>query len=1365
MADITNNFLKGVMNKDIDENLLPNGSYRDALNIEITHSEGDDAGNVRNKKGNTRVGVALNTLGNVTGRVTTTARTIGATTSEADNLIYYLVTADTFDGVFEYNESMNTVNRILQSNKASASAVSQFNFNKDYYVTGMDYIDGFLYWTDDLNPPRRINVSRARSYDIDDSRIDDDISVILAAPLNAPTIDMVNDNTIKDNNLEEKFVQFSYRFKYVDNQYSAMSPFSGMAFIPSPYEVDYGVGENKGMMNSMNKVEISFETGNQFVEEIELLMRDTKSMNISVVESFNKSTVISGTGGTPGLSDNNIHTYPFSNSKVYSALPSNQLARLFDNVPLKAKAQAIIDRRIVYGNYETSYDISDSIGQPILIDYKVGYVSQTAFASVPSQTFRSDRDYEIGIQYGDAYGRFTTVLTAPVIDSTIYVPPLNSNTGNSITVAIDNKPPEFASNYRLVIKQSKGKYYNIFPTLFYSEGLFRYFLINDFDRDKIPVGEYVIFKSDLGGPTFKNTRYKVIELDSKPANFLGGSQVPGLYFKIKVDNITELSSTAQVNHITHSHGSASIIPSSTQFFLPIGSLLHHPVYLNSPITNVAEPAIHYGTGDPGIVTVAPLSQFAPDIWADIRFTVKIINQTQFELTGDPTANAGWYTQGIPSGSTGTQEITLFHNAMSINILWTKQAYYQVGDYWKINCRANSNSTSSDPDGTFGPRNAIASWYAMFQNSGGQGANGEWGGSCIMPSDDFYGGTSATPESEKIFQGAIIGLEVIKEEGTAGEQTNTAAQPPMFYWPPSPSTYANIEEWWYETQAYDDFVYPFSQGAGPLDGTVVGFRRGRQTLTNGTDHFYLTNPEVYDQSTSYAPVFMIFNGQGYVTGVSDIGLYTKHNVIETRLSINQSQNLSQCETVAIDNDADIYHETSRTYPIVGGLHTSRWAYESLTASASGKINLGQIVPGGVPGTQDSHVFQVGDKVRVQTPYSSPATLDGSHTILEVPDKYNIVIDLDFSSGSGSVNGFVGFYHDQWFETDQIGIQPARILINAPSNTNSTYNAYSFGSGLESDRIRDNFNSTALEYSPRASTTIEGYEKTRKESSLTYSSTYRDKTSTNGLNEFNLSLVNFKNLDMEFGSIQKLHARDTDLLVLQEDKVSRVLYGKNLLSDAVGGGAVTSSPQVLGNQISDKGEWGISFNPESFAEWGGSIYWADSRRGSILTMGQGGIATISSLGMKSYFRNLMQANPNTQKLGVFNPHTENYIIASNENPSRACNLTINRNEKEYPATKPTFNQLQPAFGPDFTITSSASWTAAISYSAGSNWVNGWPAIGFGSESVYLYIANNTTNANRTAVITITYCTNLTVTFTIKQARGKPVVVRPWVINIKD
>ena len=1350
MADITNNFLKGVMNKDIDENLLPNGSYRDALNIEITHSEGDDAGNVRNKKGNTRVGVALNTLGNVTGRVTTTARTIGATTSEADNLIYYLVTAETFDGVFEYNESMNTVNRILQSNKASASAVSQLNFNKDYYVTGMDYIDGFLYWTDDLNPPRRINVSRARSYDIDDSRIDDDISVILAAPLNAPTIDMVNDSTIDDNNLEEKFVQFSYRFKYVDNQYSAMSPFSGMAFIPSPYEVDYGVGENKGMMNSMNKVEISFETGNQFVEEIELLMRDTKSMNISVVESFNKATVISGTGGTPGLSDNNIHTYPFSNSKVYSTLPSSQLARLFDNVPLKAKAQAIIDRRIVYGNYETSYDISDSIGQPILIDYKVGFVSQAASNQTPSQTFRSDRDYEIGIQYGDAYGRFSTVLTAPVNDSTIYVPPLNSSTGNSITVAIDNKPPEFATNYRLVIKQSKGKYYNIFPTIFYAYQSYRFFLINDFDRDKVRVGEYVIFKSDFSGPTHKNKKYKVLELDSKVSGFSGSgtTNIPGLYFKIKVDSSSEFNpDNLQTNSITSTGGTGM---SGGPFF-----------GVNDPEQiRYVDPPVHYGTGSPYQIYIADNVFPFCDVITNVRWTIEILSQTQYRYTVDPAAaSSGWSTHVInPSGNSTIQH--QFNNSNNSVIIGWGSGPFTVGDRFKVNARAHGTLTGNYFGGPgyvsevgLGNNNLFTGQYAS-----------KWMGDVVLPGGDFSGAASSGNNcDQKILQGAVITINIIEDT----LNPNYSANQPQTFGPVS-EDYENIEEWFVESGAYQNFMFMDSEG-NDQGAKSVSFARGYWVDQNisgsgGTFGSLAFSSRIGGSIYVKRPVYMIvssyFAGSGIVTG-------TTFNRFSISMNISQVENLAQCETVAIDNDADIYHETSRTYPIVGGLHTSRWAYESLTASASGKINLGQIVPGGVPGTQDSHVFQVGDKVRVQTPYSSPATLSGTHTILEVPDKYNIVIDLDFSSGSGSVNGFVGFYHDQWFETDQIGIQPARILINAPSNTNSTYNAYSFGSGLESDRIRDNFNSTTLEYSPRASTTIEGYEKTRKESSLTYSSTYRDKTSTNGLNEFNLSLVNFKNLDMEFGSIQKLHARDTDLLVLQEDKVSRVLYGKNLLSDAVGGGAVTSSPQVLGNQISDKGEWGISFNPESFAEWGGSIYWADSRRGSILTMGQGGIATISSLGMKSYFRNLMQANPNTQKLGVFNPHTENYIIASNENPSRACNLTINRNEKEYPATKPSINgiNVSPAFGPDFIINSSASWTAAISYSAGSNWVSGWPAIGFGSESVYLYIANNTTNANRTAVITITYCTNLTVTFTIKQARGKPVVVRPWVINIKD
>jgi hypothetical protein len=44
---------------------------------------------------------------------------------------------------------------------------------------------------------------------------------------------------------------------------------------------------------------------------------------------------------------------------------------------------------------------------------------------------------------------------------------------------------------------------------------------------------------------------------------------------------------------------------------------------------------------------------------------------------------------------------------------------------------------------------------------------------------------------------------------------------------------------------------------------------------------------------------------------------------------------------------------------------------------------------------------------------------------------------------------------------------------------------------------------------------------------------------------LSTANYKELDKQYGSIQKLHSRDNDLLVLQEEKASKVMYGKDAL----------------------------------------------------------------------------------------------------------------------------------------------------------------------------------------------------------------------------
>ena len=53
MPEMKNNFQKGKMNKDLDERLVPNGEYRDALNVEIAMSNDSDMGTLQTLKGNT----------------------------------------------------------------------------------------------------------------------------------------------------------------------------------------------------------------------------------------------------------------------------------------------------------------------------------------------------------------------------------------------------------------------------------------------------------------------------------------------------------------------------------------------------------------------------------------------------------------------------------------------------------------------------------------------------------------------------------------------------------------------------------------------------------------------------------------------------------------------------------------------------------------------------------------------------------------------------------------------------------------------------------------------------------------------------------------------------------------------------------------------------------------------------------------------------------------------------------------------------------------------------------------------------------------------------------------------------------------
>jgi hypothetical protein len=1306
MPDISNTFVSGIMNKDLDDRLVPNGTFRDALNIDVDTSSSGNVGMAQNVMGN----VLVEDLSVISGQSIVDARTIGAITHESTGLIYWFVASDYFDGIYEYNAQEGTMVRVLQSNKVDPNTPSQLNFRKEYCITGVNYIlgdntDNYLFWTDDYNPPRRINIARAKAYNVNDYRIDMDIDVILEPPLYAPSIEPFIDTDGADaqaSNMLDKFMYFAYRYKYIDGQYSSLSPFSAVAFGPKDYYYDYGVGNNKSMTNKYNSVRVSFETGNEFVEEVQLVVRDTKSINVSIVDTYSKPLLL--------IPDNFSFRITFTNNKIYAALPQEQVTRLFDNVPLLAKAQDVVGNRIAYGNYVQFQDIIDCNGDDISINFSLSLTSTEADFEDPKPTWRSDRDYEFGIVYLDDYGRMTTVLASQ--NNSINVPPVNAISANTISLRLSSSPPCWATHYRIVVKQAKKSYYNVFPTLFYSNGPFRYFLINESDKDKIRVNNYVIFKSTLSGPYLSNKKYKILELESKTQNFLSGgsNEVPGLYFKIKVDDNSEFNNSALFIYQKTSNGiglGTSVAP--------------------TPVTNTfaaVEIAIHYGSGDPNALYSLPQNP-NPDL-SDMRYTVQIVDQNTFKYTVDPQAGSGWIYEPISTSS----PIGLYRDSsfnIGCYIQFNQQTVYTVGDKWKINVRSQ---------GQLGANNIIGNYFAGWgipynpeinQTSSYLSFPTNIGGFCVLQDNTF---SVPSPLYDRpIFTGAIINIEIKQDSNNASEQAGIQT----FI---SPSNYKNIEEWFVESGAFSNFIY-YDNNGNNIGARSVTFRRGSSYVAQQFSSNLVVQSSYIIQGSYQDPVYMIIQGFGETTS-------TNINSMTVDFSIQQQEIPNICETVPVETDVDIYHELFQTYPIIDNKHVVLWDYDDYQfvdgGPFSGYTRLLQL--DSERPKKRPHYFNPGDVVYVN-PSAGPMP-DGAYTVLSVENLYSIIVELGFPGAGGITPGTVKF--DGSLEQDQGNIfTPAVIEINKPQSFNTEFSAWCWGNGLESDRIYDDFNETEKDFSVRVTTPVEDYKQVRSEASICYSGIFKQGSGINRMNEFNLSLSNFKYLDRDFGSIQKLYARNTDLVVFQQSKVSNVLYEKNVMFDSVGGGQVVSIPEVLGTQIPMAGEYGISNNPESFDNWGQFVFFTDARKGLVLQMENDQITEVSGWGMADFFRDIMRENPYTQKLGCYDPYLHKYILAFNDQKVVPCKLTLSRYSYKGPSTP--FNVMA------FLISTDSAWTISVQNNGyGTNWVSNYATSGFGPQNIFINVAQNNTGFNRFITFVVSYCDGLTQEFVLNQAKGK-------------
>ena len=203
-------------------------------------------------------------------------------------------------------------------------------------------------------------------------------------------------------------------------------------------------------------------------------------------------------------------------------------------------------------------------------------------------------------------------------------------------------------------------------------------------------------------------------------------------------------------------------------------------------------------------------------------------------------------------------------------------------------------------------------------------------------------------------------------------------------------------------------------------------------------------------------------------------------------------------------------------------------------------------------------------------------------------------------------------------------------------------------IEESRIRGGYNNTSVDFGAKAYLVAETNKGSIRPSGLIYSGIFNSRTGVNNTNQFPVGEEITRSLDPSNGSIQKLHAENTNLTILQENKVSRALIDKDAIYSAEGGALTTSGAQVIGQVVPYAGEYGISKDPGSFAVYGYRKYFTDKNRNAVLRLSSDGITEISAYGMKDFFRDKFdEIDLNTANVGNivggFDVHTKTYVVS--------------------------------------------------------------------------------------------------------------------------
>jgi len=1264
MANITRNFTQGKMNKMVDERLVPNGEYIDALNVRMGSTEGAEIGVIENSKGNLLItniqvdGIPLSSQ----------AKCIGAFEDGANETIYWMINDPAYtnsntgklDLIVSWNSNNNIVVYHIISKDNGGGVNTTLNFDDKFLFTGIDKVENLFFFTDNINPPRKINVQKNYA-NPDASGVDgflaEDILVIKKPPTNAPDILLLQTGT-QENFLEERFICFGYRYKYDDDEYSATSQFTPPAFNPGPFMFSGESYLNEGVVNIFNTALVTFNTGGPLVKGIDLLFKEANSPVIKIIEKLDKSD--------QGYSNFQDVTYSFTNSKIFTILPQAEVLRLYDNVPLLSKAQTLMGNRLMFGNYVEGYDMITSDSNPVRLDFTAEGVSEsfddseiegTGFSvnyTIDGAQTINDAGLEFDLENVDLVTGATITVLCTFEHSTFGggTPPVEQNEEQIFQYTF-NLQQDYTSVYEwaesTITSSQLGTSLpggNIQPMATRDDGSTMTDAFNRLFKPDLD-GTYLIYQSGISSVE------QAVRLDATPGSDIVKFTFPAIQYATPdvtapTDIVTEYFKAVDIELLFNKLGSGESLHSNRGYEVGI-------VYMDE--FNRATPTLvsqynttHFSCADSdtanSILVNIPTTQVAPfwatnykfaikpdretyeTIYSSIFFTDPQDSQTYFLLQGE---NSQKITEGqrlivkrdVDGATSGCVFATVLEkDAKQKDFIEvaseddpTQNLPIPSGTYMKI--KANSFSVQQG-------ENAIVDYGCKSSTRKKSGSYPQVNYTVSLPQPDpLVPGSTQTDYTIPANSRITFEIEVRRKgsgnkcEGRRWNLDKTAV---------ASQDYDNFQEWFEGDNIKDVLALGVSSIGNPgsgcdFDTDYVGTTTGNLPQDLCTVYFGF-----YRNTTTNQLFFQ-------TRGTRACGSSKKRrSYLKVCITVFRAENTCVFESEPLDAAPDIWYEGSETFDIVQDNNICNFTVDSSDVNdvVYDYIDLNglpqQITVQGNPlGNVNTVTFaaECGSAViSASTPPANPAA-------------------VNLSSVAIPVGTHLGNIQSQVFSSNQPAIIDTKF-----------FNCYAFGNGVESYKIRDSLLGKDFKLGNRVTSTESiDYSMVRRGADITYSGIYNDESNVNRLNEFNGGLLNFKALEESFGPIQKLFARETDVLTLQEDKISYVLQGKNLLSDAGAGNLLQSVPEVLGTQVARIEEFGISHNPESFAQWGPDKYFTDAKRGSVLKLSgtsyqSDNLEVISQFGMRTWFRDLFNTQFETQKLGGFDPYMNEYVINSNQ-----------------------------------------------------------------------------------------------------------------------